>query len=96
MPILWTLLLILCAGLSLALALKCGEQFGAGIVTRSRSFWCAPRNQNVTVEFAETTDDARRLAVCSCSAFAPPTAVACDKACLTLARFPDRHRAPVA
>ena len=96
MPILWPLLLSLCAGLVLALALKCGERFASGIVARSRSFWCPFVQQNVTVEFEETAAEGRRLDVYRCSAFPSPEAGACDKACVTLARFPARHRtAPV-
>jgi hypothetical protein len=92
MSILWPLLLVMCAGLLLALALKCGEAFAPGTVVRSRSFWCPFRARNVRVDFEETAWDARRVDVCRCSAFAPPTDVGCDKACLTLDAFPAQHR----
>ena len=90
MPILWTVLLILCAGLMLAGALKCGEPLGSRPVVRSRSFWCPFRTRNVTVEFNETYDG-RRFAVRRCSALPSPTAIACDAACVGLARLPARR-----
>jgi hypothetical protein len=88
----WPLLLILCTGLLLALALKCGERFAPGTVPRSRTFWCPFVTQNVRVEFEETAWDGQRVEVCRCSAFTPSTAIACDKACLKLGTFPALHR----
>jgi hypothetical protein len=61
---------------------------GAGVGRPvSRSFWCPRRGAQVTAEFQEDVWDGRRLDVTRCSAFDPPTAVACDKVCLRTRRL---------
>lgn len=47
-----------------------------------RTFRCPLRGETVTAEFEEEDWDDERVAVMSCSAFAPSTAVACEKGCL--------------
>lgn len=51
---------------------------------RRRHFWCVARRRDVEVEFEERGLPGFRLAVDvkSCSAFDPPTAVACRHRCL--------------
>jgi hypothetical protein len=52
-----------------------------------RSFWCPFRDRNVTVEFREDPWDGARVDVSRCTAFTPPDAIACEKACLRLKRL---------
>jgi hypothetical protein len=84
-----TITVVLVVGLGLA-ALAWALCGGAGHVTRvaSRSFWCPFRSRNVTTEFLEDAWAGGRLEVRGCDAFAPPTAVACDRRCLRLAALP--------
>jgi hypothetical protein len=87
MELLWPLLLSLAAGVLLAFGLKCAEHWRSGIVASARSFWCPFEHRRVTVVFEENAIDGRRLAVFRCSAFAPSSAVTCDRGCLTLRRL---------
>jgi hypothetical protein len=48
-----------------------------------RSFWCATRAQHVTAQFLESHLHATPMAVTWCTAFAPPTAVRCDRTCVS-------------
>lgn len=59
-------------------------------VTRvvTQAFWCPFRELNVTAEFQEDAWDGRPVAVNRCSAFSPPDAVECGKACLRLDTLP--------
>lgn len=59
-----------------------GARFTRG--TRGVTLWfeCPLRKQPVRVEFQVTAWDGRRVDVDCCSAFAPPSAITCDKACL--------------
>jgi hypothetical protein len=59
-------------------------------VTRAvrRTFWCPFRNRNATAEIQEKAWDGTPLDVTQCSLFTPPSAIACEKLCLTLRRFP--------
>lgn len=92
MSIVWPLLLVMTVGVLLMFALKCGERFAPGTVAYPRSFWCPFRSENVRAEFEEAAWDGKLVDVCRCSAFAPPTAIACDKRCLTLTAFPAVRR----
>ncbi len=58
----------------------------------TRSFWCPFRERSVTAQFEQAVWDGKRLAVVDCSAFSPPTAVTCDKACLTLRKLGAKPR----
>jgi hypothetical protein len=51
---------------------------------RRRQFWCVGRHREVEVEFEERGLPGlrRAVAVRSCSAFEPPTAVTCRRGCL--------------
>jgi hypothetical protein len=61
--------------------------------TVRRSFWCPFLNRNVTAEFQEEAWDGRPVDVTRCTAFTPPTAVACEKLCLRLKKLPPAPRA---
>jgi hypothetical protein len=54
----------------------------------ARSFWCPFRDCNVTAEFREGPWDGARMDVSRCTAFTPPDAITCDKACLRLKTLP--------
>jgi hypothetical protein len=47
-------------------------------------------DRQLTAELEEEFWDGRRVDVNQCSAFSPPTAVSCGKACLRLAERPRR------
>jgi hypothetical protein len=53
-----------------------------GIVLVRRRFWCRVANREVDVEFVSRGEAPRFLSVKACSAFDPPTAIACDQRCL--------------
>lgn len=61
-------------------------------VRRRRQFWCAEAQRAVEVEFVEEEGVfglQRSVAVCSCSAFQPPTDVRCARHCINSeARIP--------
>jgi len=57
-------------------------------ILRVHSFWCPFRRQPVMAEFREDRTGRRRVAVEWCSAFAPPTSIACARHCLELDRLP--------
>lgn len=64
----------------------------ARIVTRS--FWCPIQQQAVTVEFQQDAWNGWPLGVVQCDAFSPPTAITCEKRCLSLGKFrPAKTRA---
>jgi hypothetical protein len=92
MSIVWPLLLIVTVVLLLLLALRMGERFSPGTVPFTRAFRCPFRDEDVRVEFAERAWDGRRVDVCRCSAFAPPSAVTCDKGCVDLPALPATRR----
>jgi hypothetical protein len=80
--------LALGAGLVFLLVLAIGVS--VGVTERvPRSFWCPFRECPVTAEFEQ---EVKRLDVARCSAFTPPTAVACDKACLRLRKLGSKPR----
>ena len=89
MPALLVSLLIVLA-MGLGLVLLVWEIFKAwpvvnGVVTRS--FWCPYRRLGVSADFEEDAWGGRPVDVTRCSAFEPPSAVTCDKACLALPRL---------
>lgn len=86
MPALWPLAFVLAVGVVLLIALLAGPRLFAGTQQVVRNFWCPFRDRAVTVEFEETVWDGRLVDVNRCSLFEPPTAVACDKACVNLGR----------
>ena len=69
--------------------------FGRRLVTAteliSRAFWCPARRQRVSVEFRRAVWDHALVDVERCSAFAPPSRITCDKACLHLTSARNRH-----
>jgi hypothetical protein len=56
-------------------------------VRRRRHFWCATARERVDVEFEERGLPGFRnaIAVLSCSRFEPPSAIACQRRCLSAA-----------
>ena len=52
------------------------------------SVWCPLRDRRLTAELEEEVWDGKRVDVLQCSAFSPPTAVACEKSCLRLTKRP--------
>ena len=56
-----------------------------GVVTRA--LWCPYRRLDVSADFEEDAWSGRAIDVARCSAFQPPSAVTCDKACLALPRL---------
>jgi len=53
-----------------------------------RRVWCPVRDRTLTATLEEEVWDGRRVDVNECSAFSPPTAVTCEKACLRLTERP--------
>lgn len=89
MDTLWPLAIILAVGIVLLLVWVRGAYLFPGSRVTTRAFWCPFRGRNVQVGFAEAVWDGRLVDVERCSAFTPPTAVTCDKACLRLADVPE-------
>jgi len=58
-----------------------------GVRRVTRMVWCPLRDRALSVTLEERRDG-RRIDVEQCSAFLPPTAVSCGKACLRLTRRP--------
>lgn len=54
----------------------------------TRAFWCPLQARNVTAEFQEAAWDGKLVEVNRCSAFSPPEAVTCDRACLRIDTLP--------
>ncbi|HSE06804.1 MAG TPA: hypothetical protein VLK35_21845 [Methylomirabilota bacterium] len=54
----------------------------------TRTVWCPVHDRKVTASLEEEVWDGRRVDVDQCSAFSPPTAVTCRKACLRLTERP--------
>ena len=54
----------------------------------ARSVWCPMKDVRVTATLLEEVWDGQRIDVAACSAFSPPTAVTCSKACLRITKRP--------
>jgi hypothetical protein len=59
----------------------------------TRTVWCPVRDHKLTATLVEEVWDGRRVDVDQCSAFSPPTAVTCGKACVRLTERPRPARA---
>lgn len=59
-----------------------GRRLFTGTRGVDESFWCPWKRREVDVVFRVDAWDARRVDVEQCTAFAPPTSIACDKPCL--------------
>ena len=59
----------------------------------AKSFWCPFRAGSVTAEFKEEEWGGTCFEVASCTAFAPPTAITCEKLCLRLEQLPEQKAA---
>jgi hypothetical protein len=78
-----SLLIVLAMGIGLALlAWKASTALPVVYRVFTRSFWCPFRNQRVDAEFQEDPWSGRAVDVSRCSAFAPSSAITCDKACV--------------
>jgi hypothetical protein len=89
MEMLWPLPIFLLAAMALIAVYAIGPRLVAGSVLARRAFFCPFRQQDVSVDFRQAAWDGRRTDVQACTAFTPPTAVGCDKACLALERLPE-------
>jgi len=99
MSLFWPLLIVLATLLVLTMVLLVGAGFFSGTRQRTSIFWCPFREQDVLVDFREMAWDGRLADVSQCTYFDPPTAIICEKRCLSLTRFPrarslSHHRAP--
>lgn len=56
----------------------------------TRTVWCPVHDHKLTATLEEEVWDGSRVDVNRCSAFSPPTAVTCGKACLRLTERPRR------
>ena len=54
----------------------------------TRTVWCPVHDRKLTATLEEEVWDGRRVEINQCSAFSPPTAVTCGKACLRLTQRP--------
>jgi len=60
-----------------------------GVLRRvPQTVWCPVHDRKLTATLEEEVWDGTRVDVNQCSAFSPPTAVTCGKACLRLTRRP--------
>ena len=84
MPPFWPLFVVLAVGVVVAVALAVGPRLFLDTLTVRQSFWCVFQRRRVDVDFQEAVWDGCPIDVTRCSAFDPPTAVTCDKACLKL------------
>lgn len=76
------LLVVGSTGVVLLLALLYGRRLFTGTRRVDESFWCPWRHQPVNLSLRIDAWDGRRVDVEECTAFVPPTAIACDKRCL--------------
>ena len=89
------IVLALMTALALLVIIAVGALPGA-VRTVRRSFWCPFLDRNVTADFREQAWDGRRVEVDRCTAFSPATAIACEKLCLGLKKFPTTRRTTTA
>lgn len=82
MSLLWPLLVVGSAGAALLVVYALGPRLFRGTRPATRSLTCPSRRERVAVRFRAAVWDGRLVDVERCSAFAPPTAIACDKRCL--------------
>lgn len=82
MSFVWPLVLVAVVGFVLILVFVSGPKLFRGTRAVHEAFWCPFRRQDVSVDTRITAWDATRVDVDRCTAFEPPTAVTCDKACL--------------
>ena len=82
----WPLLVVAAVALVLVVALSKGPRFFRGTRSVVESFWCPFTTQDVHVDFEIDAWDGHPVDVNRCSAFTPPTAVTCDKRCMSRSR----------
>jgi hypothetical protein len=88
METLWPLAIVQGTGAVLGKMYALGAHLFPGHRQASYAFWCPFRRTNVRVGFTEVTWSGSLVEVDRCTAFTPPTAVTCDKACLALPTLP--------
>ena len=76
------LLVVAGTGVVLLAALARGRRLFTGTRSVDESFWCPWKHQPVNIGLRIDAWDGRRVDVERCTAFVPPTAIACDKRCL--------------
>lgn len=79
---LWPLAIVAGTGIVLVTVLLAGPRLVRGTHAVRTAFWCPFRKRQADVTFRLAVWDGRRVDVERCSVFTPPTAVACEKACL--------------
>ncbi len=84
----WPLAIVVAVGILLAAVLFMGPRLFPGTRPWTRAFRCPFLERAVTAEFQESVWDGRRQDVTRCTAFTPPAAVTCAKACLALESLP--------
>ena len=87
LSLVWPLVVIAIVGVALIALLANGRKLFRGTRDVHEKFRCPFRRQDVEVGMELTAWDGRRVDVHDCSAFTPPTAVTCDKACLALRNY---------
>lgn len=80
---LWALAVIVVAGVALvAIGIMGPRLFRGTRPVTVRALLCPRRRQRFDVQFQVTAWEGARVDVSRCAAFSPPSAVACDKACI--------------
>ncbi|HLC40747.1 MAG TPA: hypothetical protein VJO34_03860 [Methylomirabilota bacterium] len=83
--------IIIALAIAVALGLTLASAFGSmpgAIRAVRRTFWCPFKGRNATAEIQEQVWDGTPVDVTQCSLFAPPSAVTCERLCLTLRKLP--------
>jgi hypothetical protein len=88
MEMIWPLAIVVVTGVALGVVYVLGARLFSSSQHVTRAFWCPFRRQNVHVGFAASAWDGRLADVEHCSAFTPPSAPTCDKACVALPALP--------
>ncbi|MBI2217721.1 MAG: hypothetical protein HYU51_10520 [Candidatus Rokubacteria bacterium] len=88
MDTLWPLAIVVGTGAVLGVLYTLGARLFTGHHHVTYAFWCPFRQLNVRVGFKESAWDGSLVDVERCTAFAPVTAVVCEKACVALSKLP--------
>ena len=85
-PTAWPFAVVLGVGVVLVIVMLNGVRFFRGTRAIDRSFWCPCVGRLVDAGFRVDGLDGHRMSVESCSAFAPPARITCEKRCLAASR----------
>lgn len=80
--IFWPVMVVGSIVVILLAAVAGGPRLFVGTRRRSESFHCPFVDRDVTADFEVSEWDGSALCVHTCSAFAPPRAIRCDRRCL--------------